>query len=328
MVTAAGEGLRSARDMLPAGAPRLGLGCGDLYAGEHEQASLRLLKTAFDSGVRYFDVARLYGDGQAEHVVGKAFRGVRDQVIIASKAGIIPWSMQLATRLQRKALSTARRLAPFAGGLIPEPPPAVERYGAFAPAELVRSVETSLKALRTDYLDILLLHECDVPQATRPETLNLLERLQAQGKVRAIGIATRFPETQGILAAEPERFAVAQFPSDVFSQHERRLPAWRGVPVTHSIYKRGLEPLRQQVTSDPARAAEWSRRFARSADDVAGYAELLLQDALASHDGLVLFTTSKPERIGPAVEIARAEDAAGAAEFREFLAQTGLRAAA
>src|SRR5262245_53183884 len=163
MVTAAGEGLRSARDMLPAGAPRLGLGCGDLYAGEHEQASFRLLKTAFDSGRRYFDVARLYGDGQAEHGRRTAFRGVRDQVVIASKAGIVPWSMQSATRLQRKALNTARRLAPFAGGLIPEPPPAVERYGAFAPAELVRSVETSLKALRTDYLDILLLHECDVP---------------------------------------------------------------------------------------------------------------------------------------------------------------------
>ena len=114
MVTAAGEGLRSARDMLPAGAPRLGLGCGDLYAGEHEQASLRLLKTAFDSGVRYFDVARLYGDGQAEHVVGKAFRGVRDQLIIASKAGIVPWSMQLprACNARRSAPQGAWRPSP------------------------------------------------------------------------------------------------------------------------------------------------------------------------------------------------------------------------
>jgi len=100
--------------MLPAGAPRLGLGCGDLYAGEHEQASLRLLKTAFDSGVRYFDVARLYGDGQAEHVVGKAFRGVRDQLIIASKAGIVPWSMQLprACNARRSAPQGAWRPSP------------------------------------------------------------------------------------------------------------------------------------------------------------------------------------------------------------------------
>jgi hypothetical protein len=237
--------------------------------------------------------------------------------------------MQTGTRLRRKALSTARQLAPFAGALIPEPPAAVERHGAFSPEDLSRSVEASLKALRTDYLDMLLLHECDVHDATRPGTLSLLERLRTEGKVRAFGVATRFPETQAILAAAPERFAAAQFPSDVFSRHERSLPAdWDGLVITHSIYKRGLGTLRERVTADPACAAEWSRRFGRPADDTAGYAELLLKDALASHDGLVLFTTSKPERIGPAVQAALAGDAAEAAAFGEFLAQTGLRTAA
>jgi aryl-alcohol dehydrogenase-like predicted oxidoreductase len=319
----------SARDLLPQGAPRLGLGCGDLFAGAEEAKSLRLLRTAYDHGIRWFDVARLYGDGSAETVVGRAFQGQRDKIVIVSKAGIMPWSMQTATRIRRKALTTAQRLAPFARGLIPEPPPAKERYGVFGPTEVRKSVEVSLRALRTDYLDVLLLHECEVPHTAKLETLRLLERLRAEGKVRAFGIATRFPQTEAILAAAPERFAVAQFPTDAFSQNERRLPeAWRGLPVTHSIFKGGLARLRSEVTADPVRAAEWSRRFGRPADDVSAYAELLLQDALASHDGVVLFTTSKPERIAGMVQSAQAEAASGATSFAEFLRETGLRAAA
>jgi hypothetical protein len=317
----------SVHDLLPAAAPRLGMGCGDLYAGAAETDSLRLLKTAYDAGVRWFDLARLYGNGQAEEVAGKAFQGLRDQVVIVSKAGIVPWSMQTGARLRRKALTTAGRLAPFARGLLPAPPEAKERYRAFAASELRKSVETSLRALRTDYLDMLLLHECELPDATSGETLSLLERLRAEGKIRAFGIATRFAQTEAILKEAPERFAAAQFPSDVFARHERRLPAsWRGFPVTHSILKGGLARLREQVMADPALAADWRARFG-APEDVSAYAGLLLQDALASHPGVVLFTTSKPERIGPTVEAARRADAA-AAEFHEFLTQAGLRAAA
>jgi hypothetical protein len=319
----------SARDILPPGAPRLGLGCGDLYAGAEEAASLRLLKTAYDAGVRYFDVARLYGNGSAEGVVGRAFQGVRDQVVIASKAGIVPWSAQTATRVRRKALSAAQKLAPFARSLIPQPPAARERYGAFAPAELAKSVETSLRELRTDYLDILLLHECDVPHATCPGTLSLLEKLRAAGKVRAFGIATRFPQTRAILAQAPEQFGVAQFPSDLFQRNERRLPAaWRGLPVTHSVLKGGLGPLRERVLADPGLATAWTRRFDRPADDIAAYADLVLQDALGAHDGIVLFTTSRPERIVSAVEAAQSQTADGAARFRDFLSEAGVYAAA
>jgi diketogulonate reductase-like aldo/keto reductase len=319
----------SADAILPAGAPRLGLGCGDLYAGACEATALRLLGAAYDCGIRYFDVARLYGNGEAEGVVGRAFRGRRGEVVIASKAGILPWSMQTAARIRRKALTTAQKLAPFARDWLPEPPTAKERYGVFAPSELEKSVEASLRALRTDYLDILLLHECDVPDATSLETLSLLEKLRARGKIRAFGIATRFPQTEAILAACPDRFAVAQFPSDVFSRNEARLPAtWRGIPVTHSIYKGGLGPLCDRVTADPALAAEWSRRFGGPADDVSAYAERLLQDALSSHDGVVLFTTSRPDRIATAVKAAREAAPERAKAFRDFLRQAGLRAAA
>jgi aryl-alcohol dehydrogenase-like predicted oxidoreductase len=308
-----------ARSLLPAGAPRLGLGCGDLYAGAAEADSLRLVKTAYEAGVRWFDVARLYGNGQAEQVLGAAVRGLRDQVVIVSKAGIVPWSMQTGARLRRKALTTAGRLAPpSARRLLPQPPEARERYGAFRPSELRRSVETSLRKLRTDYLDILLLHECELPAATGGETLSLLERLRTEGKIRAFGIATRFPQTEQILAEAPDHFAVAQFPSDVFSRNAQRLPpAWRGLAVTHSILKGGLQGLRVRVTADPALAAAWRARFG-APEDAQASAELLMQDTLASHDGVALFTTSRPERIARMVEAAQATPPA---ELYDFLAQ-------
>ena len=55
---------------------------------------------------------------------------------------------------------------------------------------------------------------------------------------------------------------------------------------------------------------------------------MLLQDALTSHDGVVLFTTSKPERIGRAVATALAADKAPQGELRAFLAESGLQPAA
>ena len=85
------------------GGPRIGLGSGDLFLDGRSGDAVRLIQAAYDVGYRYFDTARLYGDGQAEHVLGAALAERRDSVVITSKAGIVPWSMQTSARIAAKA---------------------------------------------------------------------------------------------------------------------------------------------------------------------------------------------------------------------------------
>jgi D-threo-aldose 1-dehydrogenase len=308
--------------ILPSGMPRLGFGCGDLYGGASYAASARLVATALDSGIRYFDVARLYGNGSAETVLGRILPRVRDQVIIVSKAGILPYSMLRWTQFIRRAAKAARMAGPLARALVAAPPPSAARFGAFGLGDLARSVGRSLKALRTDYLDILLLHECSVADARQPEVLEFLERLRTQGKIRRFGIATHFPETIEILNAVPRIAPIAQFASDALNRDVGRLPAFGlDLVVTHSSVRYILPRLIDHLTADPAAAARWAERTGIASGDRSKIAGLLLADAVAENaSGVVLFSSSRPERIAEAAST-RPLDLERSAALREELAR-------
>jgi D-threo-aldose 1-dehydrogenase len=302
--------MTSLSDFLPEGALRLGFGCGDLWAGSSTVASMRLVETAIEVGFRWFDVARLYGDGAAEEVLGRVLPRVRDRVVIVSKAGILPWSMRLGSRLRTKAARTARAALPLAGRLVPEAPPAKELWGAFGTGELRRSVECSLRALRTDHLDILLLHECGLEDVRRPETMDFLDRLRREGKVRLCGVATRFPETLAILEQAPGAAGMAQFPSDAFNRNVSSLPAgWSGLVGVHTALRHALPQLIGRLEADPVARARWTELTGLSPQDRSGAAGLLLADALAANpDGVVLVSSMRPERIAEAAQAVRRVD--------------------
>jgi diketogulonate reductase-like aldo/keto reductase len=284
---------------------RLGFGCGDLFGGQTHAQSVRLLEAALDAGIRYFDVARLYGDGSAEAVLGSVLPRIRDRVIIASKAGIVPWSMLRWPRLRSKATKAVRLAGPLVRALVPPPPPSAARFGAFRRVELERSVNRSLKDLRTDYLDILLLHECSAADARKEEVVGFLERLRLAGKIRTFGIATHFPETCQILTETPSVARVTQFASDALNRNVARLPTGRAeLVVTHTPIKQILPRLLDHLAADPAAAVRWTRRTGLAPDDRSGIAQLLLADALAANaPGIVLFSSSRSERITAAAAL-------------------------
>ena len=68
----------------------LGLGCSTFGGSKSKKTALRTLHTAFDHGIRYLDIARSYGYGQAESIVGEFIKGKRDKIILTSKVGIAP----------------------------------------------------------------------------------------------------------------------------------------------------------------------------------------------------------------------------------------------
>lgn len=141
---------------------RIGLGTwamgGWLWGGTDEAESIATIHAALDRGINLIDTAPVYGFGVAEQIVGKAIaeRGGREQVIIATKAGL-EWNGHAPYRN-----SSARRLR--------------------------KEIEDSLSRLRTDYIDLYQVHWPD-PAVPIDETARTLEEMRQAGKIRAIGVS-------------------------------------------------------------------------------------------------------------------------------------------
>ena len=176
----------------------LGFGCANLYRLPGAAQRVQILGTAYDAGVRHFDVAPMYGLGLAEPEIGRFARGRRDSITIATKFGIAPTRLARCLgrgqRPARKILevlpalhSQARKKAagPQSG------PAGTLLYAAegYHPAAARRSLERSLDALGTEYIDLFLLHD-PVPGSVRSEDVRCcLEDARSAGLIRAWGIA-------------------------------------------------------------------------------------------------------------------------------------------
>lgn len=170
---------------------------GGVFADKNStQESLNVLRKALDAGITFYDTADMYSQGESESLMGTAFRGCRDRVIIATKGGYcLPARRNLIKRIkpfvrpivQALGLKRARLPAGMSGALSQD----------FSPAYLTKALESSLKRLRTDYVDLYQLHS---PRAQFMQTdafgeaLQTLDRLKAQGKLRFYGIGTEGPE--------------------------------------------------------------------------------------------------------------------------------------
>ncbi|HEY8802964.1 MAG TPA: aldo/keto reductase [Candidatus Dormibacteraeota bacterium] len=139
-----------------------------------EKAAINAIRRAFDRGINFFDTAQGYGFGASEGLLATALAGVqRERVIIATKGG----------------------LRPTADG--------VERDGS--PGWIRHGVEESLKALRTDYIDLYQVHWPD-PRVPFEETAGALAKFVAAGTIRHVGVsnfdATQMEEFSATLPVE------------------------------------------------------------------------------------------------------------------------------
>src|ERR1700736_2558981 len=158
--------------------------------------ALNVLRKALDSGITFYDTADMYSQGESESLIGTAFRGRREQVVLATKGGYcLPARRNLIKRIkplvrpivQALGLKRARLPSGFSGALSQD----------FSPSYLTKALESSLKRLRTDYVDLYQLHSPDatfMQSGAFGEALQTLERLKALGKLRFYGVATEVPE--------------------------------------------------------------------------------------------------------------------------------------
>jgi D-threo-aldose 1-dehydrogenase len=281
-------------DMIP-----LGFGCGGLLAGRSRRQSLRLLETALDCGVTYFDTARMYGVGCAEGILGELMPRYRNRIILTSKAGILPTHRPVSRRVIDRASRLLRTAMPKLKDYLPESPLAEPRFGVFGLPDLRKSVETSLRELRTDHLDILLLHECRAEHVADPDVLEFLKVLQKQGTIREFGIATGIEESIEIIQTCELLAPVVQIPNSIWDMNIGRIPVRSdSLTITHSCMAGRFHGLRNQLCADGTLAWKWRILTGVDPHDALALAQLFLAHALrANPGGIVLFSSSKPENI-------------------------------
>jgi D-threo-aldose 1-dehydrogenase len=297
---------------------RIGFGCAGLLREPSRRLRQQTLESAFDHGIRHFDVARMYGLGAAEAELARFLHGRREQVVVATKFGIEPGrSAGPLARLQGPARELLAR-SPALRRQVKRRAEKFDRPHRYDVATAKRHLETSLHELRSDYVDILFLHGPSAEETFDLQALcEFLEDARRKGLVRAWGLAGERADCAALARALPHT-ALLQVREDIFSRERQRQGAEAVAPTARITYGAlsgalerildgGWEPLRRA----PRLESSTPMRRRERADALAS---LLLADALqARQDGVVLYSTTKPKRLDTvdrAISIAERESEA------------------
>ena len=129
---------------------------GDMWGGAKEQECINAVKASLESGINFIDTAPIYGAGVSEQIVGKAIKGMRDEIVLATKCGLLKRNGKIASDL--------------------------------SPESIEKEIGLSLKRLGVDCID---LYQCHWPDVNTPieKTLDTLIKIKEQGKIKYIGIS-------------------------------------------------------------------------------------------------------------------------------------------
>jgi D-threo-aldose 1-dehydrogenase len=282
-------------DLVPS---RLGFGSAALMARLGRRESVRLLEVAHDAGITHFDTARSYGYGDAESAVGEFLSRRRGDVTVTTKLGMVPPGRSRVLRTVKSIGRRAAKRAPAVRPLLRIGARTMVAGGRFEPREARASLETSLRELGLDAVDILLLHECRPADLQTDGLFEFLEDSVRAGKVRYFGVGTDPASTRLILRDRPEFARVVQVADDAVGRTLERLAAPAGTAVfTHSAVRGPFGEL-AALMQDESRCREWSEalRLDCARPEVLG--RLLLAHALRSNaGGVVLFASTDEGRI-------------------------------
>ena len=133
-----------------------------MYGDFDDDEAIRAARASYEEGVTLFDTAAVYGWGYGENLMGKALKGIRENVVLGTK-GAREWVRD----------NPDRRSATVSDS---------------DPKRLLTSIDESLKRLQTDYIDLFLIHWPDHNRAFS-EPMDALEKAKAAGKIRYTGVS-------------------------------------------------------------------------------------------------------------------------------------------
>jgi methylglyoxal reductase len=209
---------------------------GWMWGGADEHDSIRAVQAALDAGVTLLDTAPIYGFGHSEVVVGKAIRDRRDEVILATKCGMV------INAPGGRSVGRSTAAGPSEFGHLE-----IKIYNH--PDSIRQEVELSLKRLQTDYIDLYQTHWQE-EETPIEDTMGTLMELKAEGKIRAIGVCNATPEIMdryrsvGPLDSDQEQYSMIHRKLEGGSfQGEDGLPDQLGYCDANSIAVLAYSPL-------------------------------------------------------------------------------------
>jgi aryl-alcohol dehydrogenase-like predicted oxidoreductase len=152
----------------------------------NDAESLAAIAATLDVGVNFIDTSNAYGDGYSETLLGKALKGKRDRVVLATKGG------NIMTGPKRGSTD-------------------------FSVDYIAQVMDASLQRLQTEYVDLYQLHNPKVPDLQNDDLYALLQRRKQEGKVRYLGASVNTME-EGMAAVKGGRYDVIQIEYNILVQ--------------------------------------------------------------------------------------------------------------
>lgn len=280
----------------------LGFGCASLMRLPEASDRQRLLDLAVDLGIRHFDVARLYGLGQAEAELGSLLCRHPGKLTVATKCGLGEARAPSASTNRQRGL---RRLLQ----LLPGMRPLARRFYSshlvrrdFSAAHCCLSLHTSLKQLGLEAVDLLLLHEPGPADAVDPAMEACLQDLQRQGLIGGYGMSG-LPEPTFSLWQQRPGLAphIMQWEDDLFEPEPLALVPAMEAPQLRSRFgriRRSLQSIQQAFGAVPQLQRNWSERLNVDLAETDALVAVLLGAALAARPGeMMLFSSTSLDRL-------------------------------
>jgi D-threo-aldose 1-dehydrogenase len=295
---------RSAEPPSPSPGHGLGFGCASLYGLPGRRDRRAVLESAYDLGIRHFDVAPIYGLGLAEAELAD-FARTRTDIRIATKFGIRPTAighlagfvqppirriLQMSSAVKSKVKQSGA--APDAGtvGRV------LYSRRDYSVASVERALVSSLRALRTERIDYFLLHEpAGVLADDHSELIDYLDAKRSRGVIGSWGPAGDLSRGDDAVVADlSARASALQFPYNLIAGHAGPPPGKDRPTITFGFFSGTLPCVRDVLSREPEFRQQCSELLDADLSELKTVVKLLVRDAMRhNRGGTVLLSSTK-----------------------------------
>jgi D-threo-aldose 1-dehydrogenase len=283
----------------------LGFGCAGLLRLPTARSRDTLLRTVFEEGITHFDVARMYGSGEAEGIVGSSLKSIRDRITLATKFGLpyatptrsslkiqslAKWILSKSPALKNKIRMLASNATLSTSQLaIPH---------IYSVDEMERSLNLSLSQLQTDYIDMFFLHAPVIHDIIAEDLAGALEQKKAAGKIGAFGISGYRAELENFLKRRPDVCGDAiQCHFSILHSGPESEPLRYKFAGIFGVIDDSLQQLYDHLSRNKNFTKSWSDKLSIDLKVRENVGIIILAIALTLNpQGVLLFFTSNPER--------------------------------
>ena len=309
----------------------LGFGCASLYGLPGRRDRRAVLESAYDLGIRHFDVAPIYGLGIAEAELAD-FAQTHTEIRIATKFGIRPTAIGRFAGFVQPPIRRMLQMSPAVKSKVKQSGATPDAGTAgrvlysrrdYSAASAQRALVSSLRALRTERIDYFLLHEpAGVLAGSYSDLVDYLETERSRGVIGYWGPAGDLSGMDdAVVCALSARASAFQFPYDLIAGYGGPRPEQDRPSITFGFLSGTLPRVQRVLSSEPKFRQQCSELLDADLSDAKTVLKVLVRDAVAHNQGgTVLLSSTKAKNLEmacAAADVALRNEAEVASMIRE-----------